>query len=55
VYNTGGKEKAGVGGKQGYIYSSSGDFLVQGSTFELYWLTNTKRPSPHLAELPGTS
>jgi len=29
VYNMGGKEKGGVGGKKGYIYSSSGDFLVQ--------------------------
>jgi len=29
VYNTGGKEKGGVGGKKGYIYSSSGDILVQ--------------------------
>jgi len=29
VYNAGGKEKGGVGGKTGYIYSSSGDFLVQ--------------------------
>jgi len=29
VYNMGGKEKEGVGGKQGYIYSSSSNFLVQ--------------------------
>ena len=29
VYNTGGKENGGVGGKRGYIYSSAGDFLVQ--------------------------
>jgi len=29
VYNTGGKEKGGVGGKKGYIYSSSGNILVQ--------------------------
>jgi len=29
VYNTEGKEKEGVGGKKGYIYSSSGGFLVQ--------------------------
>jgi len=55
VYNTGGKEKGGGGGKKGYIYSSSGDFLVQGSTCQFCWLTNTKRPSLHLAELPGTS
>jgi len=29
VYNTGGKGKGGVGGKTGYIYSSTGDFLIQ--------------------------
>jgi hypothetical protein len=29
VYNTGGEEKGGVGRKKRYIYSSSGDFLVQ--------------------------
>ena len=29
VYNMGGKEIEGVGGMKGYIYSSSGDFLVQ--------------------------
>jgi len=29
VYNVGGKEKGRVGGKKGYIYSSSGNFLVQ--------------------------
>jgi hypothetical protein len=29
VYNTGGKENAGVGGKKGYIYLSSGEFSVQ--------------------------
>jgi len=34
VYNTGGKEKEGVGREKGYIYSSSGYFLVQGSTCE---------------------
>ena len=28
VYNTGGKENGGDGRKKGYIYSSSGDFLV---------------------------
>jgi len=55
VYNTGGKEKGGEGGNKGYIYSISCDFLVQGSTCEFCWLTNTKRPSLHLAELPGTS
>jgi hypothetical protein len=29
VYNTSGKENGGVGGKNGYKYSSSDDFLVQ--------------------------
>jgi len=33
VYNTGGKENGGVGGKKGYIYLSSGDFLVQFVSF----------------------
>jgi len=28
-YDPGGKEKGGVGGKKGYIYSSSGNFSVQ--------------------------
>ena len=54
MYNTGAEEKAVVGEKEGYIYSSSGDFLVQGSTSEFCWLTNTKCPSLHLAELSGT-
>jgi len=49
------KLKGGVGGNKGYIYSSSGDFLVQCSTCEFCCLKNTKRPSLHLAELPGTS
>jgi hypothetical protein len=29
VFNTGEKGNGGVGGKKGYIYSSSGDFLVE--------------------------
>jgi len=29
VYMTGGKENGGVDEKKGYIYLSSGDFLVQ--------------------------
>ena len=29
MYNTGGKEKGGVGGQKGYIYWSLGNFLVQ--------------------------
>jgi len=55
VFNTGGKDNGGVGGKKGYIYSSSGDFLIQGSTCESCWLTNTKRCSLHLAAPPDTS
>jgi len=55
VQNTVGKEIASEGGKNGYIYSNSGDCSVQGSTGEFFWLTNTKRPSLRLAEPPGTS
>jgi len=62
VYNMGGKENGGVGGKKGYIYSSSDDLLVQlvrQDTFHSYpafgWLTNTKRPSHYLAQPPGTT
>ena len=62
VYNMGGKGKGGVGGKRGYIYSSSGAFLVQHvryDTFDSYpvfcWLTNTTRSSLHLALPLGTS
>jgi hypothetical protein len=55
VYNTGGKEIGDVAGKKGYIYSCSGDFLVQGSTCEICWLRNTKRRRLHLAASPGTS
>jgi len=55
VYNTGVKEKGDVGGKKGYIYSSSGDFLDQGSTSEFCWLRNTKRRSLRLATPPLTS
>jgi len=33
VYNMGGKEKGGVGGKNGYINSSSGDVLVKLGSF----------------------
>jgi hypothetical protein len=29
VYNMRGKENGGIGGKKGYIHSSSSDFLVQ--------------------------
>jgi hypothetical protein len=52
--NTGGKDNGGAGGKKEYIYSSSGNFLVQGSTGEFCWLTNTKRHSLYLTAPPGT-
>jgi hypothetical protein len=42
VLNKGGKDNGVVGGKKGYIYSSSGNFLVQGSTCEFCWLMNLK-------------
>jgi len=34
---------------------SSGNFLVQGSTCEFCWLTNTKWPSLHLRQPPSTT
>jgi hypothetical protein len=55
VLNTGGKDNGGEGGKKGYIYSSSSDFLVQGSTCEFCWLTNTKWRGLDLAVPPGIS
>ena len=62
VYNMGGNAKRGVGGVKGYIYSSSGDILVQLGRYEhcdsypaFCWLTNTKQPSLHLAQPPDTS
>jgi len=62
VYNTGGTENGGVGGKKGYIYSSSDDFLVQPVKYdpfdsypEFCWLMNSKRPSHHFVQRPGTS
>jgi len=58
----GGTDKGSVGGKKGYIYPSSGDFLVQlvrHDTFDSYsvfcWLMNTKRPSCHFTQPPGAS
>jgi hypothetical protein len=53
--NTGGNNIGDVGGKKGYIYSSTGDFLVQGSTCEFCCLMNTKWHSLHRAAPPGTS
>jgi len=62
VFDTGGKENQGVGGKKRYIYSSSCDLLVQLVRYDnidsypaFCWLTNTKRPSLHLAQQPSTS
>jgi len=61
LFHTGGKENEDVGGKKGYIYPSSCDFLVQHvryDNFDSYpafcWLTNTKQPSLHPAQAPGT-
>ena len=62
VFNTEGKENGCVGRKKGSIYSSSCDCwvqLVRYDHFHTYaafcWLTNTKRPSHHLSQQPGTS
>jgi len=62
AFNTGGRGNEGVGGKNGYIYSSSCDFLVQLVRYDIFdwfpafcWLTNTKWPNLHLAQPPGTS
>jgi len=61
MFNTGGKEDRGVGGKKGYMYSSSSNFLVQLVKYDNFpsypafcWLTNTNRPSLHLAQPLGT-
>jgi hypothetical protein len=35
VYNMGGLERGGAGGKKGYIYSGSGDFLVELVRYEI--------------------
>jgi hypothetical protein len=58
----GGKENGGVGGKKGYTYSSSCDFMVHhvrydhvGSYPAFSWIMNTIQPSLQLAQLPGTS
>ena len=53
--NLGGQYNGGEGGKKRYIYPSSADFLVQGSTCEFCWLTHTKQRISHLAASPGTS
>ena len=62
VFNMGGIENGGVGGKKGYIYPSSCDLLVplvRYYNFDSYtafcWLINTTRPSLHLAQPLGTS
>ena len=36
MYNTGGTENGGIGGKKRYIYSSSSDFLVQLVRYETF-------------------
>ena len=60
VFYMGGTDRGGVGGKKGYIYLSSCNFLVQlegYDDFDSYpavcWVTNTKQPSLHLAQPPG--
>ena len=62
MFNMGGQEKEGVGGKKGCMYSSSCDFLVQLVRYDNFysypafcWLTNTKWLSFRLAQPPGTS
>ena len=62
IFNAGGKGNETVGGKKGYIYSSSCDFLVllvRYGNFDSYpafcWLMNTKQPTFHVARPPGTS
>jgi len=62
VFNTEGKENGSLGGKEGYIYSSSCNSLIQlarHENFESYpafhWLMNKTQPSIHLAEPPATS
>jgi len=55
VFNMAGKDNTGVGGRKGYIYWISGNFLIEGSTCEFCCLTNTKRCSIHFAAPRGTS
>jgi len=62
VFNTGGNENEGVGGKKGYIHLSSCNFLVQHVRYDNFasypafcWLMNPKRPGLHLSQSPGTS
>jgi len=62
VFRTGGQQNGGVGGKQGFMYWSSCDFLIQlvrnasfGSCPVFCGLMNAKRPSLHHAQPPGTS
>jgi len=62
VFNAGGHENGGVGGKKGYIYSSSCNFLVQLVRYQYFdsypsfsWLTNTKRHSLGPAQPPSIS
>ena len=61
VYKTGGKEKGGVGGKKGYIFSSSCDFLVQLVRYDYFdshpafcWIMSRTWPSLHLAQPRGS-
>ena len=61
VFNTAQNGKGGVGGKKGYIYLSSSDFLVQFGRYDNFYshskfcrLTNTRRPSLFLGQQSGT-
>jgi len=61
LFNKGGNGKGGVGRKKAYMYSSFYNFLVQLVRYDnvdsypaFFWLTNTIRPSLHLAQPPGT-
>ena len=59
VSNMGANGNGGIGGKKRYIYSSFLVQLVKYDNFDSYpafcWFTNTKWPSLHLAQPPGTS
>ena len=61
VFNSGGNETGGVGGKMVYIYSISHNFFIQlvrddhcDSYAVLCWLRNTKWPSIHLSQSAHT-
>jgi len=62
LLNMGGKENGGVDGKNGYIYPSTCDFLIQLVRYDYFdsypaicWLMKTIQRSLHVAQPPGTS